>query len=100
MSWIKFILIAAIFLVVLLVGVEFSTLHADKVTINYLLGMTTQPLSMVVVCAFAAGVVVTMLIGATIVLPLRLQVSRLQQSVVSKDHEIKLLKKKAGRDVR
>ncbi len=59
MFWIKFILIAAILLVVLLLGVEFSTLNTDPVTVKYLLGETVLPLSLVVVCAFAAGVLVT-----------------------------------------
>ncbi|MFO1420512.1 MAG: LapA family protein [Candidatus Competibacteraceae bacterium] len=81
MFWIKFVLIAAILLVVLLVGVEFSTLHADPVLVNYLLGTATLPLSLVVVCAFAAGVVVTLLVGAFVVLPLRWQVARLRQAV-------------------
>ncbi|MBK9953009.1 MAG: hypothetical protein IPP10_16425 [Candidatus Competibacteraceae bacterium] len=48
MFWIKFILIAAILLVVLLLE-EFSTLHTDPVTVNYLLGATVLPLSLVVV---------------------------------------------------
>jgi uncharacterized integral membrane protein len=43
MFWIKFVLIAAILLVVLVLGVEFSTLHADPVTVNYLMGTTTLP---------------------------------------------------------
>lgn len=100
MFWIKFILIAAILLVVLLFGVEFSTLHADSVTVNYLLGTTTQPLSLVVICAFAAGVLVAALVGAFVVLPLRWQVARLRQTVSGKDQEISLLARKAGRDVR
>lgn len=52
MFWIKFILIAAILLVVLLLGLEFSTLNTNAVTVRYLLGTTTQPLSLVVICAF------------------------------------------------
>lgn len=98
MFWIKFILIAAILLVVLLLGVEFSTLHTDRVTINYLLGTTTQPLSLVVVSAFTAGVFVTALIGVFAVLPLRWQVTQLRQKLSSKDQEISLLARKAGRD--
>ena len=38
MFWIKFILIAAILLVVLLLGLEFSTLNTEPVTVKYLLG--------------------------------------------------------------
>jgi putative membrane protein len=99
MFWIKFVLIAAILLVVLLAGVEFSTLHADPVSVNYLLGTTTLPLSLVVVYAFAVGAFVTALIGAFVVLPLRWQVARLRQAVSSKDQEISLLTRKVGRDV-
>ena len=100
MFWIKFILIAAILLVVLLLGVEFSTLHTDPVTVNYLLGATVLPLSVVVVCAFAAGVLVTALIGVFVVLPLRWQVARLRQSISGKEQEINLLIRKTGRETR
>lgn len=99
MFWVKFILIAAILLFVLLLGVEFSTLHADPVTVNYLLGTTMLPLSLVVVCAFAAGVLIAALVGAFVVLPLRWQVARLRQTLSSKEQEINLLARKAGRDV-
>ena len=103
MFWIKFVkvvLIAGLLLVVLLLGVEFSTLHADPVTVDYLLGKTTLPLSLVVVCAFAAGAIVTAMIGAFVVLPLRWQVARLRQILSSKEQEINLLAKKDGRDSR
>ena len=100
MPWLKFLLVTAILLAVLLLGVEFSTLHADPVTVNYLLGKTTQPLSLVVICAFAAGVLVTALVGAFVVLPLRWQVARLRQAVSDKDQEISVLARKAGRDAR
>ncbi len=98
MFWVKFILITSILLVVLLLGVEFSTLHADPVKVNYLLGTTMLPLSLVVICAFAVGVLVTALVGAFVVLPLRWQVARLRQAVSSKDQEINLLARKAKRD--
>lgn len=100
MFWIKFILIAAILLVVLLLGLEFSTLNTEPVTVKYLLGETVQPLSLVVICAFAAGVAMAALVGAFVVLPLRWQVARLRQTVSGKDQEISLLTRKAGRDVR
>ena len=100
MFWIKFILIAALLLLVLLLGVEFSTLHVEPVKINYLLGTTVLPLSMVVVCAFAAGALVSALIGIFVVLPLRWQVSRLSYSISEKDKEINLLTRKVERDVR
>lgn len=98
MFWIKFVLVAIVLLVFLLLGVEFSILHADSVTIHYLSGKTEVPLSLVVVCAFTAGAVVTAAIGAYIVLPLRWQVARLRHLVSSKDQEINTLLRKVGRD--
>jgi lipopolysaccharide assembly protein A len=97
MFWIKFVLIAAILLVVLLLGVEFSTLHTELVTVNYLLGTTTVELAWVVVGAFAAGVLVTALVGAFVVVPLRWRVARLRQQVSSREQEISVLARKAGR---
>jgi uncharacterized integral membrane protein len=99
MFWIKFILIAAILLVVLLLGVEFSTLNANPVLVDYLLDKAELPLMLVVVCAFAAGVLLTSLVGAFVVLPLRWRAARLRQAVAGKDQEISLLAKKAGRDI-
>ncbi|MFZ4790137.1 MAG: LapA family protein [Candidatus Competibacteraceae bacterium] len=98
MFWVKFILIAAILLVVLVLGVEFSTLHTDPVKVNYLMGTTTLELAWVIVGAFAAGVVITALVGMFVVLPLRWQVARLRQAIVSKDQEISLLARKVGRE--
>jgi uncharacterized integral membrane protein len=98
MLWIKFVLIAVILLAVLLLGVEFSTLHANEVSINYLLGETKLPLSLVVVGAFASGAFITALIGVFVVLPLRWQVTRLRQAVAGKDQEISLLTRKASRE--
>ncbi len=97
MFWIKFVLIAAMLLVVLLLGVEFSTLHTELVTVNYLLGTATLELAWVVVGAFTAGVLVTALVGMFVVLPLRWQVARLRQVVSSREQEISALAKKAGR---
>lgn len=98
MFWIKFVLAAAILLIVLLLGVEFSTLNANPVQVDYLLDKVELPLSLVVVGAFAAGALATALIGAFVVLPLRWQVVRLRQAVAGKDQEISLLAKKTGRD--
>ncbi len=98
MFWIKVILITIVLLIVLLLGVEFSTLNANPVQVDYLLYKLELPLSLVVVGAFTAGAVVTALIGAFIVLPLRWRAARLQQAIAGKDQEISLLAKKVGRD--
>ncbi len=97
MFWIKFVLIAAMLLVVLLLGVEFSTLHTELVTVNYLLGTATLELAWVVVGAFAAGVLITALVGMFVVVPLRWQVARLRQVVSNREQEISTLARKLGR---
>ncbi len=98
MFWIKFVLIAAMLLIVLLLGLEFSMLHTQPVTVHYLLGTATLELAWVIVGAFAAGVLLSALVGMFVVLPLRWQAARLRQSVASKDQEISLLARKAGRE--
>ena len=98
--FIKVILIAAILLVVLVLGVEFSALNSNPVTVNYLMGTAIMPFSLLVVCAFTAGVVLTGFVGMFVVLPLRWQVARLRQVASSKDREINLLSNKVGRDAR
>jgi lipopolysaccharide assembly protein A len=97
MFWIKFVLIAAMLLIVLLLGVEFSTLHTQLVTINYLLGTTTLELAWVVVGAFATGVLAAALVGMFVVLPLRWRVARLRQLVSIREQEVHALTRKAGR---
>lgn len=94
--WIKFTLVGAVLLAVLLLGVEFTTLNADPVTVNFLYGSMQQPLSLIVISAFAVGVLLTLFIGMFIVFPLRWQLSRLRQTVSDKEQEIKLLAKKVG----
>ena len=99
MFWIKFILIATILLVVLVLGVEFATLNTVPVTVDYLVGKTTLELAWIIVGAFAAGVVITALIGAVVVTALRWQAARLRQAIADKDQEISLLIRKVGREM-
>lgn len=98
MVWIKSILVIAILLVVWLVGLEFSTLNADPVTIKYLVGTVTVPLSVAIISAFAAGALVMGLIELSIVMLLRWRIARLRQAVSTKEQEINLLAKKVGRE--
>ncbi len=97
MYFIKFILMAVILLAVLALGLEFSTLHSDPVTVNYVLGTTTQPLSLVVICAFALGALLAILIANFIVWPLRWRLARLLRTLTEKEQEIQLLAKRLER---
>jgi uncharacterized integral membrane protein len=73
--------LVALVLFVLIVGIELSTVNSDLVTVNYFLGTAALPLSLVVVCAFTAGVLVAVLIGSIIMLPLRMRVGKLKRAV-------------------
>lgn len=97
MFWLKFIVMVVILVTVLALGVEFSVLHDQQVTINYLLGSTTQPLALVTISAFAFGVLLALLIVSFIIVPLRWRVARLQQATTAKDEEIRLLTKRLER---
>lgn len=95
-KFVKVVLIAGLLLVVLLLGVEFSTLHADPVTVNYLLGKTTLPLSLVVVCVCRRGRCYRAdrcLCRAAAALAGR---TALRQTLASKEQEVNLLAQKPG----
>lgn len=82
-----------VFLVVLVIGIEFAAVNSTPVTVNYFLGTLSLPLSLVVVCAFTVGVLLTLLVGATVVLPLRLRAAGLRRDVAARDYEIERLRK-------
>lgn len=88
-----------IFLVVLVVGVEFSAINSEPVTVNYLLGTVSLPLSFVVVCAFTIGVVISFIFSLGIILPLRWKVAKLQRTVSIKEHEIDNLRNQPVQNV-
>lgn len=88
-----------VFLVVLVVGVEFSAMNSEPVTVNYLLGTASLPLSFVVVCAFAAGVIISFIFSLGIILPLRWRAAKLQRAVSVKEHEINDLRNQTVRNV-
>jgi uncharacterized integral membrane protein len=49
MFWIKLIIGIAVFVVVLIFGLEFASVNTDQVSVNYVLGSVKQPLALVVV---------------------------------------------------
>ncbi len=94
MFWIKSVFIAAILLIIFMLGLEFSNLNSDLVTIRHLQGSVTTPLSLVVISAFTSGVLLTIVVGMFVVLPFGWQISRLRKTLHNKDQEIKILTKK------
>ena len=97
MLWLKSLIFFLILVIVLALGVEFSLLHEQQVTINYLIGTSTQPLALVVIGAFAFGALLAALLSGSVVWPLRWRLSRLQQTLTSKEDEIRLLTKRLER---
>ena len=81
------------FLFVLLLGVSFSSLNSDPVSVNYYLGSITLPLSAVVVSALALGVLAAFLVSFTSFLALRVRIANLRRDVRRRDQEITALRR-------
>jgi putative membrane protein len=84
-----------LFLIVLVLGIEFSAVNSDPVTVNYVLGTTVWPLSFVVVCAFSLGVLLSAIISAGLIFPLRWRLARLQRMASRQEHELVALQRKS-----
>lgn len=97
MFWVKFIVGVIVFLLVLLLGLQFASINTAPVTVSYLLGTVQQPLALVIVWAFFLGFLLTALVSLLIVMPLRWRLTRLQHTVASQRQEIDALLRKSGR---
>ncbi len=95
MSSLMRIVAVLLFLLVLVTGIQFAAVNAAPVAVNYFLGTLSLPLSLVVVCAFAAGVVVTLAVGAFTVLGLRWRTAGLKREVAARQHELERLRQTA-----
>lgn len=92
-KWIKFLFLMAIAVIVFIAGLAFfAANHPHPVTVNYMLGAISTHLVWVVFCAFAAGVLLTLLILGVPYYFTRVDLQNLRQ-------EIKSLKK-SGQGVR
>jgi uncharacterized integral membrane protein len=100
MLWIKSLFIILVALAVMLSGFEFFVVNSEPVKVNYIIGATQLPLSVVVLWAFTAGALLAVLIGFFVVMPLRWRVARLKSTVDNQKQEIGILQKKSGQDVR
>lgn len=82
--------------VIMIVGIDFFFVNSDMVRVDYLLGTQELPLAWVLVSAFAAGAIITVLVSLLIVVPLRWRVSRLKRVVNHQDEEINTLAKRSN----
>jgi len=75
-------------LIVVILGVVFSVLNADKVQLYYYLGSVELPLSLVLILAMIAGAILGVLSSLGFILGSRRNASKLKRSVEVAEKEI------------
>jgi putative membrane protein len=75
-------------LVIVLFGMTFATLNSESVTINYYLGVTSIPLSLLLVLVFAFGCLIGMIVGFWLLFKSKLINYRLKQRLHLAEKEI------------
>ncbi len=86
-------IIGAVFLIVLLLlGISFSTLNGTGVTVNYYFGSYDLPLSFAIIIALSAGALFGLLGSVGMVVRLRRRISQLKKSVRSAEREVTQLR--------
>jgi len=79
-------------LVIVLFGMTFATLNSESVTIDYYLGQTTFPLSLLLVSVFASGCFIGMVAGFWLLIKAKLLNYRLHQQLSLAEKEIENLR--------
>lgn len=79
-------------LVIILFGMTFATLNSESVTIDYYLGQSTLPLSLMLVIVFALGCLVGMVVGIWLLIKAKLLNYRLNQRLHLAEKEIENLR--------
>ncbi|MHB1221801.1 MAG: LapA family protein, partial [Gammaproteobacteria bacterium] len=79
-------------LVIILFGTTFATLNSESVTINYYFGLSTLPLSLLLVLVFALGCFIGMLVGFWMLIKSKLHNYRLRQRLHLAEKEIENLR--------
>lgn len=79
-------------LVIILFGVTFATLNSESVSINYYLGSSTLPLSLLLVLCFALGCLVGMLVCCWLLIKSKILNYRLRQRLQLAEKEIENLR--------
>jgi putative membrane protein len=86
------ILTIIIFIIVFVVGIAFSAINNDPVTLNYYLGTLSIPLSIVVVISIILGLVLGALAIFMTSLQLRYENRRLHKKLETSEQEINSLR--------
>ncbi|HFD91849.1 MAG TPA: LapA family protein [Gammaproteobacteria bacterium] len=84
----KRLITSIILLLVLVVGIYFGLLNAEKVTINYYFGSYELPLSLVMVISVLVGALLGAIASIGIVFRMRKRISRLKREVGERQREL------------
>jgi putative membrane protein len=79
-------------LVIVLFGISFATLNSESVTINYYLGQSTFPLSLLLVLGFALGCLIGILAGFWLLIKAKIANHRLRSRLSLAEKEIENLR--------
>ncbi len=79
-------------IVIILFGMTFATLNSESVTINYYLGQSSMPLSLLLVFAFASGCMVGMVVGFWLLIKAKISNYRMRQQLNLAEKEINNLR--------
>lgn len=80
-------------LAIVIFGMTFATLNSESVTINYYLGQSALPLSLLLVIVFAFGCLVGMVVGIWLLIKAKMTNYRLNQRLALAEKEIDNLRK-------
>ena len=79
-------------IVIILFGMTFATLNSESVTINYYLGQSSLPLSLLLVFSFACGCMVGMVVGIWLLIKAKLANYRMRHQLNMAEKEINNLR--------
>lgn len=75
-------------LIIVIFGMTFATLNSESVTLNYYIGQSTMPLSLLLVLVFALGCLIGLLVGFWLMIKSKLSNYRLRQKLNIAEKEI------------
>ncbi len=79
-------------LLIILFGITFAALNSDSVTINYYIGRSVLPLSLLLVLVFAFGCLIGIVAGLWLLIKAKIRNRRLRQRLQLAEKEIENLR--------
>lgn len=75
-------------LIIVIFGITFATLNSESVTINYYVGQSSLPLSLLLVLVFALGCLIGIIVGFWLLIKAKMSNYRLRQRLTLAEKEI------------